>query len=730
MKPLVKDTILRPAIITTIAALIAGTIAGGGALADDDAQLQEQIAARFPGSLWYKASGKTPKALQGRLLPLKREGGPEAPASMDLDARPALAGFHDQTIFVVYKPNKSSTGKGTLLSIGDPARDGHGLVIRENAIEFRNHADFDGTFYRWKYEKFPDNAALNDPVLDTQKFFIHPPKADVDETHALASLKDQSKHQVLAIRSDSLGKKGAFRIDVDMENAGILARGAKDKRIEKSAAQRVALSKEGTDMRPYYHTHRIPTICRAKGGRLIAAWEARRDGIGDVGKIDICYAYSDDKGKTWSRAAILAGEKGGGRGGMGNPCLGFDAKSGTVWLLFRSGNHMNAGLLGSKSTDNGKTWGFEDGSLYKTITAHHHRPGPTRIIQIPPDSKSPCAGRMLLSTTMDRDGKSIGIWALEAGTDAWERISVIPNNFTIRKTGPLGSFVGGKVGDGETWRSSFDESTLFYCDANQTVYLSIRKHGWGKSEPSRAPGLAAPIGEFGRAFLRSKDGGKTWSEPVEYYEYAIPGMQQAHIAFRDVLLWFTASGDHVKLFELPSRSSFHCFASFDRGDTWDEALINIPPAEVSSAYYDVLPYVDFGAYSTAVPVDERTVGVLVERGGKLPGGNYGNLTFYPLKIQYDNAMNTEKLTDIAKGRTDIFQNGKKAASFDKRSDINLLSTYATKGKLQMILGADKNAKGYQAPLDGEIAEVILVDKALSDEEMTIVHKYIEKQYSR
>ena len=331
------------AIVATITLLLGVNSCIGG---DAETELQGRMAKKYPGSLWYKASGKTSKALEGRLLPLKREGGPGAPASMDLDAKPALAGFHDQTIFVVYKPAKSSKGKGTLLSIGDPAREDHGLVIRENAVEFRNHTDFDSTFYRWKYETFPSDKALEDSILDTQKFFIYPPKADVDQTHALPAGEDASKYQVLAVRSDSLGKKGAFRIDVDIENAGVLARGAMDKRIEKSAAQRVALSKEGTDMRPYYHTHRIPTICRAKNGRLIAAWEARRDGIGDVGRIDICYAYSDDKGKTWSRAAILAGEKGeDGRGGMGNPCLGFVGRSGTVWLLFRSGDHLNAGLL-------------------------------------------------------------------------------------------------------------------------------------------------------------------------------------------------------------------------------------------------------------------------------------------------------------------------------------------------------------------------------------------------
>ena len=451
--------------------------------------------------------------------------------------------------------------------------------------------------------------------------------------------------------------------------------------------------------------------------------------------IDICYAYSDDRGKTWSRSMIAipygadtTGTQVDKTGDVGNPCLGFDATSKTVWMLFRRGpDHQNAKLCCTKSRDNGKTWGFDGGELYRVISQKHYRPGPSTIIQIPPGSKSPHAGRLLLSSVMDRDGDHIGVWATEAGSDQWHAIAVIPNGQMIQKTAPLGDFVAGSPGDGQTWRARFDETDIFYCEANQTLYLSSRKVS-PYTGPSRKPGLAHDIKEFGRYYLTSRDGGKTWSKPVEYYQYALPQCQQSHIAQRDVLLWFAPSGDHVKLFGCPSRTSFHCFASFDQGKSWDEALINIPPVEIKSPYYETTPYLDFGAYSVAARLSENTIGVLAERGSNYGQGGsdtYCNFTFYPLCIQYDSSMNTNKLKDIAKGRTNVFRNGRQVATFDKRSDINLLATYATKSKLKLLVGADQ---GLQDSFRGEIAEIIVFDKALDQDELDLVHRYVNDRY--
>lgn len=141
-------------------------------------QLQEQIAKRFPGSLWHKASGKLPKALEGKRLPLSKKNGFGVFPVMNVDARSPLAGFNDQTIFVVYKSNLEG-GDRTILKIGDPDREDHALAIKENAFDYQNKTDCDSTPYRYKYHKYPCDEALKDPVLDTQTFFINPPTADV-----------------------------------------------------------------------------------------------------------------------------------------------------------------------------------------------------------------------------------------------------------------------------------------------------------------------------------------------------------------------------------------------------------------------------------------------------------------------------------------------------------------------------------------------------------------------
>ena len=659
---------------------------------------------------------------------------------MSFDAKPELADFNDQTIFLVYKPNPISN-EGTLLRIGDATRNHHGLVVKPNEVDFRNSTDFDDTHYRYRYEKFPDQRAANAPVLDTQKLSLFPPTADVAERAAIPITDDEpnaSTYQVLAVRSDSFGKKGAFRIDVDPEHASVFAHGRGEKRIKFPTAERVRLSQKGDDMGPHYNTVRGPALCVTDTGRIIAIGDSKRDSMSDASDgvernpNDICYSHSDDHGKTWSRLAILipngatpSGKEFNKCGMVASSCLNFDPKTKTIWMLFcRFGKPGT--LCVTKSTDNGDTWGFEDGDLYRVIDEKNtFRPGPASFVQIPHDLKVPYAGRMVVSCLVGMHGPDIAIWSKEVDSEKWERLADIPNRFTIQKSAPLGYFVAGKPGD-ETWPSQFNESTLFYCEANQTLYMSLRKHP-GNAGPRGTEGIYSP--EFGRLFLQSTDGGKTWSGPTEYNEYAIPGCQNAHAALRDVLFWFAPSGDHLQIGTCPSRSGFHCFASFDFGKTWDEMLVNIPPVVVETPYYKTFSYLDFAGYCAAKQVDENTVGVLVERGSDWANGNrqtYCNLTYYPFKIQYDPSMNVQKLDEITKGRTDVFKNGKKVASFDKRSDPNLLSTYTTKGEMSVTLGANKRTDGLKDFYEGEIAELIIFNKALSDVEVMEVNDYLTR----
>ncbi len=236
-------------------------------------QRQKEILERFPDSLWFETSERKSDVLQGRTLPLTKQSvrppnvhhahSGEA-FEMSFDAKPELADFNDRTIFLVYKPNPISN-EGTLLRIGDATRNHHGLVVKPHEVAFHNSTDFDDTHYRYRYDAFPDPRAANAPILDTQKFFLYPATADVAERAAIPTADDKanvSTYQVLAVRSDSLGKKGAFRIDVDEERASVFVHGRGKKRIKRlPTAERVKLSQKGHDMAPYYHTVRVPALC-------------------------------------------------------------------------------------------------------------------------------------------------------------------------------------------------------------------------------------------------------------------------------------------------------------------------------------------------------------------------------------------------------------------------------------------------------------------------------------
>ena len=84
------------------------------------------------------------------------------------------------------------------------------------------------------------------------------------------------------------------------------------------------------------HTWRIPALAVAGDGSLVAAFDARNDGPGDLpGDVDIVVRRSSDLGRSWMPAQRVV-DYDGGRGG-GDPSLLLDRQSGRLFLFFAYG---------------------------------------------------------------------------------------------------------------------------------------------------------------------------------------------------------------------------------------------------------------------------------------------------------------------------------------------------------------------------------------------------------
>ena len=84
------------------------------------------------------------------------------------------------------------------------------------------------------------------------------------------------------------------------------------------------------------HTWRIPALAVATDGSLVAAWDARNDGPGDLpGNIDVVVRRSSDQGRSWSPIRRVADLEDG--YGVGDPSLLVDRETGTVFLFLAQG---------------------------------------------------------------------------------------------------------------------------------------------------------------------------------------------------------------------------------------------------------------------------------------------------------------------------------------------------------------------------------------------------------
>lgn len=79
-----------------------------------------------------------------------------------------------------------------------------------------------------------------------------------------------------------------------------------------------------------YDTYRIPALVQTRGGAILAFAEARKNGAGDTGDIDLVLKRSVDGGRSWSESIMVWDD---GENVCGNPSPVVDAESGRVLLV-------------------------------------------------------------------------------------------------------------------------------------------------------------------------------------------------------------------------------------------------------------------------------------------------------------------------------------------------------------------------------------------------------------
>ena len=289
-----------------------------------------------------------------------------------------------------------------------------------------------------------------------------------------------------------------------------------------------------------YACYRIPAIVTTNSGMLLAFAEARKNGCGDAGNIDLVVKRSADGGKTWSGMQIVWDDA---DNTCGNPAPVVDRKTGNIVLLSTwnlGADHEKQIIEGTSkdtrrvfvltSEDDGNSW-----SKPREITTDVKKANWTWY------ATGPCNGIQMQS------GKHKG--RLVIPSDHIEAVSKKYFSHSIH------SDDGGqtwKLG-GTTPTDMVNECTVAELPKGQLL-LNMRNYN------------ATRV----RQISTSKDGGQTWSELKPDSTLIEPVCQGS-------LLTFKKGRKSILAFSNPAsqktRANMTVRLSYDQGQTWKSSQV-------------------------------------------------------------------------------------------------------------------------------------------------------------